>query len=265
VLIETRVGRLYVEERGEGDPVILWHSLLCDGGMWRFQLPALAARYRAINIDGPGHGRSAPIRRAFTLEDCAEAGCEVMDALGVDKAHWIGLSWGGMTGMRLALARPERIRSLALLDTSADPESRRKLPAYRAMELVAKTLGAGTPILRPRMEKIFFAKRTRENHPQFIDDFFDHAARMDAASIPFALDAVIFERKTITDRIAKISAPSIVMVGNEDRATPPERSRTIAARIPGAELVEIPDAGHLSALEQPDLVNRRLLDFLARA
>lgn len=264
MLIETRLGRLFVEASGEGTPVVLWHSLLCDGGMWRYVAPRLAERHRVINVDAPGHGRSAPVRRSFTLDECAQVATEVMDALELDRAHWAGLSWGGMTGMRLALTHPDRLRSLALLDTSADCEAREKLPSYKVMAFIARRLGA-VPLLLDRMEPIFFAAATRRSNRGVIGSFRDHLARMQPASIGHAVDAVIFERRDIRDRIGRIRLPTLVIVGAEDVATPPARSREIAERIEGACLLEIPDAGHLSALEQPDAIADALLEHFERA
>ncbi|HJL19930.1 MAG TPA: alpha/beta fold hydrolase [Sandaracinaceae bacterium LLY-WYZ-13_1] len=264
MLVETRLGRLFVEERGEGAPVLLWHSLLCEGGMWRLQVPRLAERHRVINLDAPGHGRSAPVRRAFSLWDCAEAAVEVMDALAIERAHWAGLSWGGMTGMRLALTHPDRLRSLALLDTSADREARRKVPSYRVMHVVAKAVGAVPPLI-DRIEPLFFTAQTRRANRAVVEPFRDQLARMDPGSLGHAVDAVIFDRRDIRDRIGRIRLPTLVMVGREDVATPPARAREIADRIPGAELVELPGAAHLSALEQPDRVTEALLAHFERA
>ena len=264
MLVETRLGKLFVEERGEGAPVLLWHSLLCDGGMWRFQVPALAERHRVITLDAPGHGRSAPRREPFSLEDCAEAAREVMDALDVERAHWAGLSWGGMTGMRFALRHPERLRSLALIDTSAHRESRRKLPSYHVMAFIARRVGAVGPLL-DRIEPLFFTAETRRTQPEVVREFREHLARMDPASIGRAVDAVIFHRRDLRERLGAIRIPTLVLVGAEDVATPPARAREIAAGIPGASLVEIAGAAHLSALEQPEAVNAALLGFFEEA
>ena len=263
MLVETRVGRLFVETRGTGVAIVLWHSLLCEGGMWRHQVPDLAKQHRVINIDGPGHGRSSSVRRTYSLEDCADAAIEVMDALEVERAHWAGLSWGGMTGMRVALRHPDRLRSMALLDTSADREARRKLPSYRVMAFVARRVGA-LPMLLDRIEPLFFTRETRRSQPVVVRDFRDHLARMDPESLGRAVDAVIFDRGDIRDRLGEIRVPTLVMVGTEDVSTPPAKSREIAAGIPGAELVEIPKAAHLSALEQPERVTEELLRFFAR-
>ncbi len=265
MLVETRVGRLFVDVRGEGDAVVLWPSLLTDGGMWRFQVPALAERWRVITIDPPGHGRSERVNRPFTLEDCADAAIEIMDALGVEQAHFGGLSWGGMTGLRLALRYSSRVRSLALVDTNADRETPEKVPAYRAMMRIARIFGPNVPPLLDRVEAIYFTAESRRHRRDIVDDFRSHVASRDPSSLKHCLDAVIFERVDLRDRLASIRLPSLVLVGAEDVATPVERSRDIVSRIPGAELVVVPAAAHLSALEAPEPITAELVRFFERS
>ena len=263
MLIETKVGRLFVDARGEGDPIVLWPSLLTEGGMWRFQVPTLAERWRVVTIDPPGHGRSGLVRRPFTLEDCADAVVEIMAALGVERAHFAGLSWGGMVGMRLALREPQRLRSLTLVDTNADREARRKVPSYRAMMWIARLFGAGVPRLLDRIEPLYFTAVTRRERRELVEDFREHLASRDAISLGHCVDAVIFDRVDIRDRIGSIRTPTLVLVGAEDVATPILRSRDIASRIAGAKLVIIPDAAHLSALEAPEAVTDELVRFFS--
>jgi len=264
MLIETRCGRLFVEDHDPelpGIPVVFWHSLLCDGGMWKAQLDALSGRVRAINIDAPGHGRSAPSKTAYSMDDCVAAALQILDALKIDRCKWVGLSWGGMVGMRLALAAPHRIERLALLDTNADAESKEKLPSYRVLSLVARTLGP-IPSLLDRLVPIFFSKATMEGRPELVRTFRERLGSMDKASIHYAVDAVIFRRSDVRLRLSGIRCPTLVIVGRDDVATPAGRAADISTRIPLAVQVSIPDAGHLSAWEQPGAVNAALLPFL---
>lgn len=234
--------------------------MLCDGGMWRFQVPELSQRYRVITIDAPGHGQSAPIRRAYTLEECSQAATEVMDALDVESAHWAGLSWGGMIGMRLALAYPDRLRSLALLGTSAGREPRRALPKTYSMVFIARHVGV-LGFLLDQVERTFFTAETRSEHPEIIGPFRDHLATMDRASLGRAIDAGALHRVDIRDQLHAIGLPTLVAVGADDTVLPPACSRDIAELIPGARLEVIPDAAHLSALDQPTRVTELLLEF----
>lgn len=265
MLVETRCGRLFVEEHGKdlpGLPVVLWHSLLCDGGMWKAQIDALDGRARVINVDAPGHGKSAPTTRRYGIEDSSEAAIEVLDALGIERCKWVGLSWGGMVGMRLALRHPRRIERLALLDTNADAETKEKLPSYRVLAFLARTIGP-IPMLLDRIVPIFFSPETIRERPDVVATFRQRLAAMDRASIGHAVDAVIFTRRDLRPEIGRIDCPTLVMVGADDVATPAQRADDIVSRIAGARLVTIPGAGHLSAWEQPGAVNAALLPFLA--
>jgi pimeloyl-ACP methyl ester carboxylesterase len=253
MLIETRrCGRLFVEVRGtaKGPTLCFWHSLLCEGGMWSGVIAGLEDRYRIVNIDGPGHGKSSWTRAPYTMDDSVDAALDVIGELAIERCAWIGLSWGGMVGMRLGLRAPERLAGLALFDTNAHAESRRKLPSYFAMAAVARRVGA-FPLLLDRLEPIFLAKATRREQPELVRTFRERIAAMDPQSVGHAVDAVIFTRRDLRDRLPEIRVPTVVVVGDEDVATPVDRSETIARGIPGATLRRIASAGHLSAWERP--------------
>lgn len=263
MLVETRrCGRLYVDVRGDGPAIVLWHSVLVDGGMWSTIPEQLSRAFRVVNIDGPGHGRSSKIREPYTLDDCVDAALDVLDACGIARGVWCGLSWGGMVGMRLALRAPERLAGLVLVDSNADAEVKEKLPSYRVMAMISRFLGP-IPMIKDRIEPIFFSPRTlRENRP-IVDAFRRGVTSMDRDSIRHVIDAVILDRADIRPKLADIRTPTLVIVGADDHATPRQRSEDIVARIRGARLVVIPNAGHLSAWEQPEAVLEALEGFLA--
>lgn len=261
-LLSTRLGPLAVEETGRGPPLLLWHSLLCDGSMWREQVLDLARDHRVVVVDGPGHGASPPPRGPFTLEDCAAAALELLDALAIERAALLGLSWGGMTFMRLALAAPERVRALALLDTSADPEQRLKRIRYRVMAAIYRRFGLVRPLERPVLQAMLGATTLRER-PELGRELLERLRGWDRAGVARAVDAVVIRRASIAARLASIRAPTLVLVGEEDRATGVRAAERIARGIPGARLVRVPRAGHLSTLEAPGEVTRHLREFLA--
>ena len=264
MLIETKkCGRLFIEERGKptGPTLVLWHSLLCDGGMWAPMLPALEARYRIVNIDAPGHGRSSRTLSPYSMDQSVDAAIEVLDALKIERCVWIGLSWGGMVGMRLALRIPERLAGMALFDTSANAESRRKLPSYFVMASIARRFGA-VPFLLDRIVPIYLAKATRAEQPALVQRFRELIASMDPTSVGHAVDAVVFTRTDVRDRLREIRVPTLVVCGDDDVATPLDRSETIARSIHGASLRRIARAGHLSAWEQPIAALRHLEPWL---
>ncbi len=264
MLVETkRCGRLYVDVRGKstGPTLVFWHSLLCDGGMWSPMIAELEASYRIVNIDAPGHGRSSRTSAPYTMDDSTDAAIAVLDALAIDRCAWIGLSWGGMIGMRLGLRIPERLAGLALFDTNAGAESRRKLPSYLVMAAIARRFGA-VPALLDRIVPIYLSKHTRATQPELVQRFREHIASMDPKSVGHAVDAVIFRRLDIRERLREIHVPTLVVVGDDDVATPPERAEVIAAAIHGAALRRIAKGGHLSAWEQPAAALRHLEPWL---
>lgn len=263
MLVETRrCGRLYVDVQGEGPVIALWHSVLCDGAMWSTIPAELARTHRVINIDAPGHGRSSRIRAPYTMDDCVDAALEVLDACGAQHVVWVGLSWGGMVGMRLAIRAPERLRGLVLVDTNADSEVPEKLPRYRVMAAVVRVLGP-VPQILDRVEPIYLSPHTIRTNRTLVSEFRRTITSMDPDSIRHVLDAVIFGRDDVRPQLHRIRAPTLVIVGEDDVATPLQRAEDIVARIRGSRLAVIPRAGHLSAWEQPDAVRGEIETFLA--
>src|ERR1700744_4332350 len=115
-LVPTSLGRLNVGQAGAGPPALLWHSLWVDSGSWGSLVDSLGAHRRLVIIDGPGYGRSDPIHRAFTLDDCARAAGEVIDHLDItEPVDWGGNAWGGHVGLTLAADQPHRLHSLVTI------------------------------------------------------------------------------------------------------------------------------------------------------
>jgi len=261
--LTTSVGRLFVDDRGVGPPVLLWPSLLCDGTIFREQKEELARDHRLLTVDPPGHGRSEPAGRMFTLDDCAQAALEVLDAWGFEKAIFVGLSWGGMTALRVALRAPGRVRALALLDTSADAESARAVPQYRVMLEVFKRWGA-TRLLVPEIRKKMFGAETLARRPELAAEMVSRLRFFDRQGVVEACEAVILRRESILAQLPRIKAPALVACGDQDAATPFFRSERMARALPNARLEPIPGSGHLSSLEAPLTVNRLLRELIAR-
>jgi pimeloyl-ACP methyl ester carboxylesterase len=264
--VATALGNLFVEDSQElglsvtsKPTILLWHSFLHHGGMWREQLPMLRDRFRVLNIDAPGHGRSEPVRRDFTMKDCAKAAVDVLDATGTKTAIFCGLSWGGMTAMATALAAPSRLTAMIVMDTSARAEPRRNKIEYALLAKVFTTLGS-TPFLAARTEQKFFAAAARAHRRDVIADFQSHVARIDRPSVVHALECIA-DREPLIDQLSSVRIPTLVVVGAEDVAQPVTESEAIAGAIPGADLVVVPRAGHLSVIEQPAMINARLERF----
>jgi pimeloyl-ACP methyl ester carboxylesterase len=257
--LERQGARIAFTDEGTGPPVVLGHSFLCSGEMWAPQLPALTARYRVVNVDYRGHGGSSRPPRAFGLYDLVDDVLAVLDELSIERAAWVGLSIGGMVALRAALAAPERVAGLVLLDTSAGAEPPFKRVKHRALALGARLLGMN-PFL-PAVLPLFFGRTTLETRPELVAEWSERFCAMDPASISRTLTA-LNRRDSLLDDLGRIAVPTAVVVGAEDVSLPPAVSRRIVEGIPGAELSVVPEAGHLASLEQPDRVTARLLETL---
>jgi 3-oxoadipate enol-lactonase len=264
--VRTRLGRWFYEERGkeprpDAPAVVLWPSLLCDGGMWRGQMEPLAALGRVVSFDGPGHGKSQD-PPPFTLEENADALVDAFRELGIERAVSIGLSWGGMLAMRLALQHPTRVHALALLDTSAESEEATRALRYRAFIALGRRLGMPRGLVDAQIVPRMLSERAIKERPELVDRLVRSVNGFSREGVARAAMAVVVHRTDILGRISAIRVPTLVLCGNDDRSTEPVHSERIAERISGARLVLIAGAGHLSALEQPAKVNEALVPFV---
>lgn len=260
-IVHNRDLSIYFDDVGTGPPVILGHSFLCSGEMWREQLPVLAAGHRVLNPDLRGHGRSGEVTRAFSLYDAVADVLAVLDELGIEKAVWCGLSIGGMVALRAALTCPERVEGVILMDTDAGPETRIRKLKYRGMGSGARLLGIG-PFLSP-VTRLMFGPTTRRRNRALVEEWKNRFSTVHVPSMLRGLEALV-QRDSLLTRLSRIRVPALVLVGREDRSLPPARSRRIHDLLPNSTLVEIPAAGHLAALEQPGPVNEAMMDFLRR-
>jgi pimeloyl-ACP methyl ester carboxylesterase len=255
---------LWVEDSGgDGIPVLFAHGLLLSCRMFDAQVAALRGRYRCISWDHRGQGQSAPgAGRAVSVEQVTDDALALIRALGLPAAHFVGLSMGGFVGMRLAARHPGLLRSLVLLDTSADPEPAENLPRYRLLNLVARWFGVRW--VTERVMPILFG-RTFLGDPARAEERALWRQRLagNRRAIWRAVNGVI-ERAGVAAELSQVRTPTLVLVGEEDVATVPAKSERIRDLIAGATLVRIPGAGHSSSVEQPAAVTAAIAAFLAR-
>lgn len=257
----------------EGRPVVFLHGLGGGRTAWDPQLRAVGARRRAVAWDMPGYGASARAVGRLDFAAIADALIGLLDHLEVDGAHLVGLSFGGMHAQHAALAHPDRVASLTLVDTSPAFGLDGTTPA----DWLAARLGAfdvptgevaddGDGAAAPARSLVDIAEHVVRAiaAPSFAGPGFEESVaafgRITVEAVRAACHCLV--EHDLRGRLGAIAAPTLVVVGELDSETPPSYARAIAAEIPGARLVEVPGAGHLLPAEAPDTFNRLLLGFL---
>jgi pimeloyl-ACP methyl ester carboxylesterase len=267
--VTTRLGRWFYEESApspscppDAPAIVLLHGLFFDGRMWEAQVPALAALGRVIVFDGPGHGGS-DVPPAFTLEDHADALAEAFDALAVERAVVIGLSWGAMVALRFALAHPARVRALAVLGGSAGIESRRDVVAHRLAVTLGGRFAVPESVMRNVLAPLILSRLTVRERPALVDEVVRTMQSQPPEGVARASLAVVGRTRRLFDALPSIQVPALVVCGEDDRTTPVAHSRRIAAGIPRAQLTLVRACGHMTALEQPGRIRDVLTAFVA--
>ena len=243
-----------VEEAGGGEalPIIFLHGVGSDKSVWAPQLEHFSATRRALAFDYPGYGESDPAASGTTRDDFAAAILAAMDALDIERAHVCGLSRGGVIGIAMHHAAPERCASLILADSFAvHPDGQAFLDrSVAASEQMSELAAARTPVI--------LAPGTSEDlHSQVRETM----ARIDPEAFRIGAAAVWLADQR--DRAAAIRVPTLVLVGDQDTVTPPALSQELAALVPGAELHAMAGAGHLANIERPADFNRLVEEFIA--
>ncbi|MDQ3874763.1 MAG: alpha/beta hydrolase [Actinomycetota bacterium] len=258
-------GALYAEEHGEGPPLLLIQGLGQGLWAWRYQVPVLARRRRVITFDTRGTGRSSKPPGPYTIAQLAEDALIVLETFDASPAHVAGFSMGGYVALTLVLAHPDAVRSLVLAGTGAGGPNRvpRPLEVRAAFEeafglppeefgrrTMPYTFSPGWPERSPeRFEEILAA---RLEHPTPAETLLAHA------------DACYGYYDTGCE-VERIAVPTLVVHGDADLIVPVENGRMLAARLPGAEYVELDGRGHNLMLEDPDSFNELVEEFLTRA
>jgi len=242
----------YTEEGvGEATPLVFLHGVGSDKSVWQPQLEYFGRTRHAIAFDYPGYGDSDPAPEGTTRDDYAAAILSAMRALGIARAHVCGLSLGGVIAIALHHAAPDSCASLILADTFAvHPDGRgiydRSLAGSRDLPAMAEAR-VGFLLAQPA-------------DPQVRREVIETMSRIDPAAYRIGAEAVWLADQR--DRLGEIAVPTLVICGEDDKPTPPDLSRELAAMIPGAQLAMMARAGHLTNLEQPARFNALVDDFL---
>jgi 3-oxoadipate enol-lactonase len=259
----TAVAVHYMVEGGkDGELVVLSGSLGSDLRMWDPQVGALtAAGYRVLRYDHRGHGQSPVPIGPYTLADLGADVVELLDRIGAPRAHFVGLSLGGMVGMWLAQHAGHRLRSMTLCCTSANLG-----PANGWAERAAAVRAHGTKAVSTAVVERWFTPEWRAASPQQVRYYEAMVAATPAEGYAACCEAI--QTMDIACGLSGISTPALVIAGAEDPATPPEHGRRIATAIPAARLEIVAPAAHLASVESSrqvtELIVGHLCDSLSR-
>ncbi|MCX6029582.1 MAG: alpha/beta fold hydrolase [Chloroflexi bacterium] len=251
--------RLFYTDRGKGKSpaLLLIHGFPLDHRLWDAQLAALARTMRVIAPDLRGHGASAAPAGPFTMDQHADDLAALLDHLKVRQAVVAGLSMGGYVAFAFWRRHKERVQALALLDTRAEPDS-----------VVAK---ANRDVAAARVQEVGAAAYSREMLPRLLAPASQADEQISGAALMMEAQSVagfVGDLRSLRDRadsrpiLPTITVPTLVLVGEADALTPPTDAQTMVAAIPDARLAVIPQAGHLSPLENPKAVNAALREFV---
>ena len=256
--------RLHYTDEGSGaETIVFSHGLLFSGAMFADQIAHFKGRYRCITYDHRGQGGSEVTANGYDADTLTADAEALIEALGVQPCHFVGLSMGGFVGMRLAIRRPELLRSLTLIGTSADPEPPENLPRYGMLNFVARWFGLG--IVSGRVMPIMFGQNYLNDAARAVerDAWRRRLVANDRIGVTRAVRGVI-PRKGVSEEIKAIRTPTLIIVGEADTATVPEKSERMHAAIAGSKLVIVPRAGHSATIEEPHAVNDAMSSFLGR-
>ncbi len=248
-----------VDHAGQGDLVVMLHGIGGNKRNWHDNMPAFAEHFHVVAWDARGWGESDDYEGPLTFADMAGDLLRVIDHFGAACAHVVGLSMGGKIAMHFARLHPGRVASLTLCDTSwtrraADPKALEEFVRLRQKPL----LEGGEP--RDIAEPVARTLVSSRAQPGAFEKLVDSMTRLHKAMYIKAIETVAYAPEA--EGLDQVDAPTLVVVGADDQLTPVAAAQVIVDLIPGAQLAVIPDAGHLSNIEQPDAFDEVVLGFL---
>lgn len=244
------------DEAGTGEAVVLAHGTMMDRSMFAHQLAALSGSARIIAIDQ--RARTEIWRGPYSLDDLADDCIDLLDALGIERCVLGGMSMGGFMALRFALRHPERLSGLILIDTMAEAP----ISPHEALFQSLKEAGPLTDDVVEWHADIVFGDMTKREQPDLVEHWKDRWRRLTGASVYWE-SASWLRREDVAARLPEITVPTLVVHGEEDGILPMRSAESIASGVQHGTLLRVAGAGHTSNVEQPEVVNEALRQFLS--
>jgi pimeloyl-ACP methyl ester carboxylesterase len=255
--------RLHYVEQGKGPSIVFVHELGMDHTMFAAQFEDLPEHYRCLAFDMRGHGRSDDPPPPWTMQDVVVDLIAFIEGTNAAPCHLVGSSWGGMVALRAAIQREDLIRSLVLIATTPEEEDPEWVELYRGYEAAVVENDGVTEELARLTLPVFFGEPFMQREPGFIDVHVERITKMSGNAIAEGL-RMVNNRGSMVDRLGEVRVPTLVIHGELDAALGLSRAEALTNGIQGAELVRVQDAGHVPAVEAPDVVNEALAGFFSR-
>lgn len=244
-----------VSGREDGPVVVLSNSLGATHAMWDANLAELEQHFRVVRYDTRGHGGSPVPPGPYSIDDLADDVVALLDRLGVERAHFVGLSLGGMTGMRLAARNPERVDRLVVLCTGARLE-----PSSAWTDRAATVREHGTQTVAEAVVGRWFTPAFLEANPSVKQECEQTVAA--TPSEGYAGCCEVIATMDLREDLRSVEAPTLAIAGADDPATPPPHLEQIASSVKDGRLLVVPDSAHLANAQQPGTVTPAVVEHL---
>ena len=249
-------------DTGNGDEVLVFsHGFLFSNEMFNQQIDYLKSKFRIIAFDHRGQGESEITKTGYTLENLVEDAKQLIESLKLGKVHFIGLSMGGFVGLRLACWHPEMVKTLTILESSADKEETASKLKYKVLGAVVKLFGfkiVCSSVMKILYGKTFLKDQARKDERAQWKNFLLNRNVSGSLKTLKGFTA----RNDFSEQLHNIKCPTMVLIGEEDVATPLKYSDKMNNLIPNSKLVKIPEAGHSSPIENPEFVSKAIEEFI---
>ena len=244
------------ERVGQGPPLVFVHGAAVDSRMWEPQLAGLADEFTVVAWDEPGAGRSSDLPQGYGLAAFADGLAALIEVLGLGPAHVAGLSWGGTVVLELYRRRPELVATLIMIDTYAGWKGSLPPDEVRArVEGTRRMLATPPEEFDPTLPGLFAGDPPAKYVPMLT------AMAADVRPASLGHELAIMAEADLSDLLHQIAVPTLLIWGSLDARSPLAVARQFQEAIPGAELIVIEEAGHVSNLERPDRVNDAVREF----